>query len=138
MKIGDVVAWPKGVPFEPELIRRAKLMRGTDARAAKSRAKNQRSNKARKNIEVREEDRRRLSDPFEQARIYLGRRGIAVFSAAIYDETFGPATAEQLISRSDWVVDGGRYPSRDSVIRRARIEGWNGEPVHPAPPAPPA
>jgi len=126
MNIGDTVAWPEGVPFDRELVRISMLRRGTVERAARGRRKNGATNAARVVVEGMEADRLRLSDPFEHARIYLGRRGVPVFTAAVYDPRFNEGSARRLISSSPWVVGDEWVADREAVMAKATAAGWDG------------
>ncbi len=127
MKIGDKTPWPKGVPFDIDAIRVAMGQRGIASKTAKRKASNQQVKAARRQIALNREAEARLRDPFEQARCYLGRRGIPVYSAAVHDPRFGEETAKRLIAASGWIVGRDHYPDRAAVMDRARADGWNGE-----------
>lgn len=126
MKIGDRQAWPTGVPFDPERIKISNNRRGATARNAKRKGANQSVAGSRRAIAELVARDRRLRDPFEQARLYLGRLGIPVYSWAVYHDDFGESTAKRLIAESPWVVGAETVPTRDSVMDRARAHGWAG------------
>lgn len=122
MKVGDVV--PLDGPVDRDALRKAKLRRGAVARIAERKNNNAGTNTARRIVSDKQEQERRLGDPFERARLYLGKLGIPVFSAAVYNENFSERTAVMLIAKSEWVIDRQRVPDREAVIAFARAQGW--------------
>ncbi|WP_337846836.1 hypothetical protein [Sphingomonas sp.] len=107
-------------------LRIAKGRRGSVERAAKLNVHNARTNAAKRIVAEMRERERRATDPFEQARLFLGRKGIPVFSEAVYDERFSEATAKALIDKGGWIVGDVRVADRSAVIQIACQRGWGG------------
>lgn len=112
LKIGDVLPLPRD--FDREAARSAIARRGQMARVAGRKSVNQRTNVARKILAAIEEDRRRKSDPTEQAADFLRRRRFTVFRAEVIDPM-----------RDGWIV-GRRTIETDADLRAfAAAKGWS-------------
>jgi hypothetical protein len=115
MKVGDKVPWPKGMSYDPVAVKIAMGARGKIKRASSKAAKNVRIKQAQLIMAEHDDAERRATDPFEQARLYLGRRNYPVFNRAIY----GPM-------HSGFQVGKRVMASKDDVIDYARSLGWTG------------
>lgn len=126
MKIGDVTPWPKDLTFDPEAIRAALRQRRRDqAMLSRPRAPG-RSGTLHSQNRVNRAEAARLVDPFEQARAFLGKLGIPVYSWAVYHEDFREDTARRLIAASPWVVGSETVSTREGVMAKAHEHGWPG------------
>lgn len=126
-KIGDVEALPAGV--DPEKARIAMRLRQQVANSRKAavtskKKRNQVVAGALKAIADVTAAQHRLTDPFERARLHLGRMGIPVFSAAVYEDDFNEATAKGLIEVCGWIVGHESVRDRNAVMKIARRAGW--------------
>lgn len=121
MKIGDTL--PIAQPIDRGELQYAR-QRATAVRRTAKDDTSWRGNTARKVIAETERQQRLETDPFEQARRFLGRRGTPVYSLAVYDPTFGEQTARRLIAKAGWRVGAEEVADRAGVIRAAEQAGW--------------
>lgn len=116
MKVGDSFPWPADVVFDPHLIKAAMAQRGRMRRTSTKVAKNAGIKRAQLIISEHDEAERRASDPYEQAKIFLGKRGWACWNRRLVN---GP------------LFDGYQcgkvvLPDETAVIAYARKMGWKG------------
>lgn len=116
VKVGDSTPWPSDVVFDPYLVKVALAQRGKMRRASTKLAKNAGIKRAQLIISEQEAAERRATDPYERCKIYLGRRGYAVWNRRLVN---GP------------LFDGYQcgktvLPDEAAVIAYARKMGWEG------------
>lgn len=121
MKIGDTL--PIAQPIDRGELQYAR-QRATAVRRTSKDDTSWRGHTTRKVIAEAERQQRLETDPFEQARRFLGRRGTPVYSLAVYDPTFGEQTARRLIATAGWRVGGEVVADRAGVMQAAEQAGW--------------
>ncbi len=116
VRVGDVSPWPADVPFDPHLIKTAMNMRGKMRRTSTKLAKNAGIKRAQLIISEHDEAERRANDPYEQAKLYLGKRGWAVWDRRLVN---GPMFDGFQCGKSV-------LPDKAAVMEYARKLGWKG------------
>lgn len=114
LRVGDVQPFVSGE--SRELTKFANRRIGTIAKAAQRAATNEGVSRAKKIMGEAVERERLRTDPFEQAKQFLQRRGMVVFCCSVVG---GP--------KDLFVIRGKDGPfSRAEIVRLAERKGWGG------------